>query len=156
LAFCQPNVIGLFVFHAFDEPNLANWQSGLYYTDGTPKSSLPVVKDAADQVRRGVVDHCDGLQLTPRLKYLYWPRGKPLQERPVRVALAGASDCSYRATIGRQVAPGTATGRVRTTIAFPRLVPKGTSRIRLTLSAPVTPGPPLVVSSAPLRVGFAS
>jgi hypothetical protein len=156
LAFCQPNVIGLFVFHAFDEPNLANWQSGLYYVDGTPKSSLPVVKDAADQVRRGVVAHCDGLQLTPRLKYLYWPRGKPLRQRRVQVALTCDIDCSYRATIGRQVATGTATGRVRTTIAFPQLVPKGTYRIRLTLTAPTNPGPPLVVSSGPIRVGFAS
>src|SRR5262249_2199847 len=154
LSFCQPNVIGLFLFHAFDEPNLANWQSGVYYADGAPKSSLPAVQGAASQVRRGVVTRCDGMQLTPRLKYLFWPRGKPLLQRRVQVVLTCDIDCGYSATIGRQLVSGTATGRVRTTIAFPRLVPKGTYRIRLTLMAPVNPGPPLVLSSGPIRVGL--
>ena len=40
LAFCQPNVRGIFLFHAFDETSLPAWQSGLYYADGTPKTSL--------------------------------------------------------------------------------------------------------------------
>jgi hypothetical protein len=154
LSFCQPNVIGLFLFHAFDEPNLANWQSGLYYVDGTPKSSLPAVQGAADQVRRGVVTQCAGMQLTPRVKYLYWPRGKPLQQRRVQVVFTCDIDCSYRATIGRQLAAGTATGNVRQTISFGKLVPKGTYRIRLTLTAPVNTGTPLVVTSSPIRVGF--
>src|SRR5207245_893859 len=43
LTFCQPNVEGIFLFHAFDEPALDRWQSGLYYANGTPKSSLPGV-----------------------------------------------------------------------------------------------------------------
>ena len=46
LAFCQPNVAGLFLFHAFDETALAGWQSGLYYADGTPKTSLAPVRAA--------------------------------------------------------------------------------------------------------------
>jgi hypothetical protein len=44
LAFCQPNVKAFFVFHAFDEPPLDRYQSGVYYADGTAKASLPVVR----------------------------------------------------------------------------------------------------------------
>ena len=40
MSFCQPNVVGLLIFHAFDETALDRFQSGLYYADGTPKSSL--------------------------------------------------------------------------------------------------------------------
>ena len=42
LAFCQPNVRGLFLFHAVDETASTGWQSGLYYADDTPKPSLTV------------------------------------------------------------------------------------------------------------------
>jgi Bacterial Ig domain len=47
LARCQPNVIGIMVFHVIDESALGAWQSGPYYADGTPKSSLPAIRDAA-------------------------------------------------------------------------------------------------------------
>ena len=40
LAACQPNVVGIFIFHLPDEADLNRWQSGLYYADGKPKSSL--------------------------------------------------------------------------------------------------------------------
>ena len=42
---------------------LAGWQSGVYYADGTPKSSLGAVTAALDESRRGVVAQCPGLQL---------------------------------------------------------------------------------------------
>ena len=45
LACDQPNVEGLFIFHVWDEPNLLGWQSGLYYADGTPKSSRDTLRD---------------------------------------------------------------------------------------------------------------
>ena len=35
LAYCQPTVKGLFIFHTFDEFSLDGWQSGLYYADRT-------------------------------------------------------------------------------------------------------------------------
>ena len=44
-SFCQPNVMGVFMFHAIDEPALDRFQSGLYYADETPKSSLPTVRE---------------------------------------------------------------------------------------------------------------
>ena len=44
LAFCQPNVQAFLVFSLIDENALPGWQSGVYYADGTPKSSLAAVQ----------------------------------------------------------------------------------------------------------------
>ena len=41
----QDTVEGLYVFHVWDEPDLAGWQSGLYYADRTPKSSRDAFAD---------------------------------------------------------------------------------------------------------------
>jgi hypothetical protein len=151
-AFCQPNVVGLLLFHAFDESDLNRWQSGLYYANLMPKSSLPAVRDAAQTVRRGVAAHCAGLQLTPRLRYLYWPRGKLFRKGHVRVTFTCDIDCHYIAKVATQTVMADAVGRERTTVQFPILVRKGTYRIRLTLTAPVNPGLPLVVASNRLKI----
>ena len=58
LAYCQPTVRGLFLFHTFDEANLAGWQSGLYFADGTPKPSLPVFKRTVANLRNGRFATC--------------------------------------------------------------------------------------------------
>jgi hypothetical protein len=57
LAYCQPTVRGLFVFHTFDEPGLGGWQSGLYFADRTPKPSLPAFKRTVADLRNGRI-HC--------------------------------------------------------------------------------------------------
>jgi hypothetical protein len=153
MAFCQPNVEGLLLFHAFDENDLDRWQSGLFYANLSPKSSLPAVQDTIGQAHRGVVARCDGLELTPVLRYLYWPRGRLLQRGTVRLSFTCDIDCAYTATVGRKTLRGVGIGRVRNTVTFPGLVRKGTYRISLTLSAPVNPGPPLVVRSNPVQIG---
>jgi hypothetical protein len=58
LAYCQPTVRGLLVFHTFDEPGLAGWQSGLYFADRTPKPSLPAFKRAVADLRNGRLPRC--------------------------------------------------------------------------------------------------
>src|SRR5205823_12402907 len=35
LAYCQPNVEAIFLFHLWDEKSLKRWQSGVYYADRT-------------------------------------------------------------------------------------------------------------------------
>ncbi|HKT43262.1 MAG TPA: hypothetical protein VJQ85_00565, partial [Gaiellaceae bacterium] len=65
LAFCDPTVKGFFIFHAVDEKTMTGWQSGLYYPDDTPKSSLPAVRTAMELAHRGVIAKCPGLALTP-------------------------------------------------------------------------------------------
>ncbi|HET7855548.1 MAG TPA: hypothetical protein VFL41_03750 [Gaiellaceae bacterium] len=56
LASCQETVTGILIFHLLDEPDLNRWQSGVYYADGTPKSSLDEVREAAEKAREGKVD----------------------------------------------------------------------------------------------------
>jgi hypothetical protein len=59
LAACQKNVVGLLFFHVTDEADLDRWQSGVYYADDTPKSSLAAVRTAADAARAGtLVPNC--------------------------------------------------------------------------------------------------
>ena len=56
MAACQPNVRAMFLFHVTDENNLDRWQSGVYYADGTPKSTRSVVKQTILQIHDGAVD----------------------------------------------------------------------------------------------------
>jgi hypothetical protein len=48
LASCQPDVRALYLFHVIDEQRLEGLQSGLYYADGRPKSSLAPVRQAIE------------------------------------------------------------------------------------------------------------
>ena len=41
-----------------DEPDLRAWQSGLYYADGTPKSSLAHVRRSAEDAAAGALGGC--------------------------------------------------------------------------------------------------
>ncbi|MCP9484975.1 MAG: hypothetical protein MSC30_03875 [Gaiellaceae bacterium MAG52_C11] len=53
LAACQEGVVGMLLFHSHDEPFLTGFQSGLYYVDGTPKTSLAPVREAILDARNG-------------------------------------------------------------------------------------------------------
>jgi hypothetical protein len=139
LVFCQPNVRGMFLFHSVDEKDLTAWQSGLYYADGTPKSSLPAVKLALEQSRRGVVTHCDGLQL---------PVTPKISQSGAVVTLTCDLDCSYVAQLYRLPGKllvtkrGLAVGGRPTTLPLRVPVTKGPYRLRLSAVAPVNPAPP--------------
>jgi hypothetical protein len=58
LAYCQPTVKGLFIFHTFDEISLDGWQSGLYYADLTPKASLQPFRRSVRDLRDGRLTTC--------------------------------------------------------------------------------------------------
>ena len=51
LAACQENVAGLLLFHSHDEPAFTGFQSGVYFVDGMPKSSLAPVRKAISEAR---------------------------------------------------------------------------------------------------------
>ena len=51
-------MIGILVFHLNDEPDLNRWQSGVYYADLQPKSSLDPVRDAAQEAEKGDLGSC--------------------------------------------------------------------------------------------------
>jgi hypothetical protein len=159
MSFCQPNVMGVFVFHAIDEPDLDRFQSGLYYEDDTPKSSLATVRAAARDVRGGVIAHCDGLELTPQAKVGY-PRVSAIAVGTAAVAVTCDIDCTVYARIEKLpkhsttlVARGKALAGERTLVPFrqARLAP-GHYRYTVSMRAPVNPGPPLAVVSKPVTV----
>ena len=56
IAACSPPVRMLLFFHVTDEPQLERLQTGVFYADDTPKSSLRPVSDAAAKARDGDVD----------------------------------------------------------------------------------------------------
>jgi hypothetical protein len=157
IAFCQPNIVGLFIFHAFDESALDRFQSGLYYSDGTPKSSLPAVKDAARSVYGGVIAKCPGLQLTPTARIGY-PRIRAIALGTAAIAVTCNIDCNVYARLEKLpnhtttlATRGKALAAERTLVPFParRLAP-GRYRFTIRLTAPVNVGPPMTAASATL------
>jgi hypothetical protein len=154
LAFCQPNVKAFLLFSLVDETAHAGWQSGVYYADGTPKSSLSAVRNAADAVRRNTIA-CPGLQVTPRVGVRWFPNGRPTTEPSTfPISLVCDVDCTYRVQIERAAThsaaltvKGKATGRILTKVEFPqsRLRP-GAYRLTVWAQATTNIGPPATAS----------
>jgi hypothetical protein len=146
IAYCQPNVAGIFLFHTVDETGLAQWQSGLYYADGTPKLSRNAVAVTAAEAHRGVLAKCQGLQLT--VKATITAKG----------VLGCNVDCNYVARL--QHLPkgsttfelrGRATGGIPKQLRFGKAAP-GSYRISVRAVAPVNPGPPTLVTTSSFRL----
>jgi hypothetical protein len=142
LAYCQPTVTAMFIFHNVDEVDLDRWQSGLYYADGTPKPSLVPTRAAIAQSRRGVVASCAGMQVTPRAT---------VRANKLRPVLRCNIDCKYVAQLVRlpatsvRIARGRAIGGIPKTIAFSkRRVTPGRYQVRTSVVAAVNPAPPIV------------
>jgi hypothetical protein len=155
LAFCQPNVKTFLVFSLIDEKAHAGWQSGVYYVDQTPKSSLAAVAAAADRSRRNLLA-CEGLQVTPRVGVRWFPGGRPPSNPGTfPVSLTCDVDCVYRVRIERAATHGTtltvrghATGRKPLRVEFPRSrLARGAYRITVWARAVVNVGPPATAQS---------
>jgi hypothetical protein len=139
MTFCEPTVLGLMLFHVQDEPDLAAWQSGEYFVDGTPKTSLQPVRRAAFSVRRGIVASCPGLELTPKLKLA---AGKPTKTAEP-VTLTCSLDCAYSVRLdGRKTLRGTAVGGVAKKLRFPGAPVKGRHSLVGSATAALNAGPP--------------
>jgi hypothetical protein len=148
LAFCQPNVVGMLLFHSQDETALGSWQSGLYYADGTPKASLTFVRDALARARGGSITHCDGLALDVTATQLRFPTETEFRRGKRDVRLRCSLDCAWELRATR-VADGAVAvtrrgyGRAGTTV-LPTLkgstLGSGAFRLSVTLTHPVNPG----------------
>ena len=162
IAFCQSNVRAIMILHAYDESTLGpsgGWQSGVFYADGTPKTSLPAMQQATRDERGGTIARCPGLALTPQGTALY-PSGKPLQTMPLKVVVTCDLDCNVYARLEKlpkhsttMAVGGRAFAGVKTTFTFParRLAP-GQYRFTVRLTAPVNVGPPSLLTSPPLVI----
>ena len=142
MAFCQKTVLGLLLFHVVDEKGLSAWQSGVYYADGTPKSSLQAVRGAAFTVHRGVAATCPGMQLTPKVAIV-----KP---HTVKAGLAFTltSDLDARFVLqldGGRTITGKVTGGTRKALLFRGRLSKGRHSISGSATAAQNAGQPRVV-----------
>jgi hypothetical protein len=164
LAFCQPTVKAMFLFHAFDEPGRKQWQSGLYYVDRTPKPSLAIVRQAFQETRRGVIARCPGMRLAVQATVGFPSARKAASAgkrgSPIQLLVRCNLDCRYTSGViqlssGRSIlsALGQAVGGKTKAVRLPgRPLPPGTYRIAVSLVAAVNPGrasrkasPPFVV-----------
>jgi hypothetical protein len=164
LAFCQPTVRAMFLYHAFDEVGRGQWQSGLYYVDHTAKPSLSIVRKGFQQVARGVIARCPGMRLkvnanlsfqAPRQASAAGKRGSAIQFR-----LSCNLDCQYTSGVidlsnGKSVlaALGQATGGKAKNVKLPaRKLAKGRYRVVVSLVAAVNPGAASRKASLPFFV----
>ena len=152
LAFCQPNVTGMLLFHSHDETALSAWQSGLYYADGSPKTSLTAVREALAATRGGSIGRCPGLALTVRPKTTF-------ATRTLAIALRCDLDCVYRARLVKlprgsttAAASGRAKVGVPVTISLRRKLRPGLYRLAVSVAHPVNRGEPVLRESPPFRV----
>jgi hypothetical protein len=56
LAYCQPYVGAFFNFLVWDEPDLARWQSGVLWADGSKKASFGALQRVVDETRARTID----------------------------------------------------------------------------------------------------
>jgi hypothetical protein len=95
LAACQPTVRTLMVFRLIDSHQLSDWQSGIYYADGTPKSSRTAIAAAARRARAATATGCAAL-LAPRPLVSFFPRTRPGPKIGIQPMLLRCNeDCDY-------------------------------------------------------------
>jgi hypothetical protein len=159
LAFCRPNVAGILLFHSEDETALLSWQSGVYYADGTPKSSLAAVRDSLDRARGGSITHCDGLALDVGLKNVRFPGQAEFLRGKRDVRFRCTLDCAWE-VVATRTTTGVVAARVhgygrwgRAIVASLRDRKLGRAPVRLTLTVthPVNPGLSVSRQSGELR-----
>lgn len=160
LAFCQPNVEATLLFLARDERSLATWQSGLYYVDGTAKSSLQRVTRSLDRATGGSIARCPGLELSVQPTLLTFTGRVAARQGTFRVRLRCDLDCVYRVRLVNAATGQTKAGRsgraeVGEIVEIdlgPRRLARGTYRYVVRLQHPVNPAEPTVRESKPFRL----
>ena len=159
IAFCQPTVVGMLLFHSHDETALLSWQSGVYYADGTPKASFWAVRDTLDRTRGGSIARCDGLALDVALTGVRFPGPREFTAGKRDTRFRCSFDCAWEVTATRTTT-GVVAARVRGYGRWGRPIVaslKGRSigrapvRLTLTVKHPVNTGASATRQSGELR-----
>ena len=143
LAYCQPYVGAFFNFLLWDEPDLARWQSGVLWVDGTPKASFEPLRSVVAEAREGRVD-CAALDGTSAaastssadalIERLEWSPTTVFStfNQIWEFAISARVNAAYRATVYRVEFPTrpllTSSGHLRR--GTPRLVRFAQRRLR--------------------------
>jgi hypothetical protein len=159
LAFCQPNVAGVLLFHSHDEKALLSWQSGVYYADGSPKASLTAVRDSLDRMRGGSIAQCDGLALDPALRNVRFPGQAEFLRGKRDVRFRCTLDCAWE-VVATRTTTGAIAARVRgygrwgrpiVASLGERKLGRAPVTLTLTVTHPVNPGTSVSRTSLTLR-----
>jgi hypothetical protein len=150
LAFCQPNVTAMLILHSVDERPLDRWQSGVYYADGTPKSSLAAVTKALDRTTGGSIARCPGVQLPVKTTFVRFAGRTLARHGTFRASFTCSLDCAYELRVvklpggvAKMVRRGRALVDELVQVEFrPRRLGPGSYRYRLRLVHPVNPASP--------------
>ena len=150
MAFCQPTVDGIMILHTIDEPALDRWQSGLFYADGTPKSSLPAVRAALNRTAGGSIAHCPGIQLPVSATHVSFAGRAAARRGEFRASFTCALDCVFQVRVvkvstgvTKMIRSGRAAVGQAVQVQFaPHHLGPGAYRYRLKLVHPVNPAPP--------------
>ena len=153
IAYCQSNVAGILLFHSADETSLAGWQSGLFYPDGTAKSSLSTVRGTLDAIAAGAISKCP-LEPKPTVAFTTAVR---------KISLRCERDCVYRARLLRLPLGavtawrnGRAAAGRRVSFQLGSHVSPGRYRLSVSFVHATRPGKPVVRSTAPFAVPSSS
>ncbi len=158
LAYCQPFVDAIFSFLLVDEPALERWQSGVLWTDWTPKGSFAALQHAITEVKEDRVD-CSVLKggpvkpFTPRTGVevlgLDWPKTKSFnwKNNLWRFRIQTDEQATYRASLTRLggghpvlAATGELRRRYFVFVKFPeRRLPAGRYVMQVTLRSGESP-----------------
>ena len=159
MAFCQPNVAGILIFHAQDEQERAGWQSGIRYVDGTPKSSIARVGEALDRTTGGSITRCPGVQLVVRASGLRFGSAGAARRGIFRASFSCTLDCLYELRVAKVGGATKMVRRGRAEVDEPveiqfarRRLGPGSYRYRLKLVHPVNPAAPTIRDSAIFRL----
>ncbi|HEY6032206.1 MAG TPA: hypothetical protein VIU44_16670, partial [Gaiellaceae bacterium] len=157
LAQCQPNVAGMLIFHVVDEQDANAWQSGVYYPDDTPKTSMDGVRQAALAARDGAAAQCTAPKTANSLAGVVF-HDPPAAPGPLQVEIACTAACTYRAQVldlqtGKidAEADGDATGTLTVSIPADGLEP-GTYQYLLRVYAAGKPGTASTRYSRPFTI----
>jgi hypothetical protein len=101
MAYCQPNVVGMLVFHVSDEANGNAWQSGLFYADDTPKSSLKSMQATTLAASNGTLSTCAGANASTFLQTVSLPDTKSFA--PDNTAWGGGLTCTKWCTFEARI-----------------------------------------------------
>jgi hypothetical protein len=99
LAACQPTVAGLLIFHVVDERDARAWQSGVYYSNATPKSSLAGVRDGALAAQTGTLSRCAKSKTTDNLSGVAFHEPSTVAPTTLDLDFSCALPCSYQVQI---------------------------------------------------------
>ena len=82
-----------------DERDARAWQSGVYYSNGTPKSSLAAVRDGALAAQDGTLAQCSVIKTTSNLSGVVFRDPTPTEPSTLEIDFSCALPCSYQAQV---------------------------------------------------------